>query len=382
MAKFRHFDLRYVIPKFDSALTNLIIELDYLRKKPLGGSTSPIIFFQLKNIFHMMESMASARIEGNITTIDDYVETKIEKDSSENSDIREIQNMEECLRFIEENVNHTKINRAFISELHKVVVRNLPTESGGEGDRTPGQYRSGGIRIKGASLIPPDASTVPSYMDELFEFINKQDEAKYDLLKAAIAHHRFVWIHPFNNGNGRTVRMLTYAMLVKSGFNIDRGRIINPAAVFCSNRKEYYRKLSLADDGTDENLLGWCEYVLSGLYSEIQKIDNLLEYDYLKKEILIPTIDFSLDREWITQLEHKVLKRTVNNQIIKSSDLNDIIKSKYSTQRSRVIKKLREKKMIIPVKENSRKYSICFNNNYLLRGVMTVLVNKGFVQLI
>jgi hypothetical protein len=37
--------------------------------------------------------------------------------------------------------------------------------------------------------------------------------------------------------NGRTVRLFTYAMLVKTGFNVNVGRIINPTAVFCSYRK-------------------------------------------------------------------------------------------------------------------------------------------------
>jgi len=41
------------------------------------------------------------------------------------------------------------------------------------------------------------------------QFINKLDRPKYSLLKIAIAHHRFVWIQPFNNGNGRTVHLFT-----------------------------------------------------------------------------------------------------------------------------------------------------------------------------
>ena len=47
-------------------------------------------------------------------------------------------------------------------------------------------------------------------MEELVAFINRRDPPKYDLMKVAIAHHRFGWIHPFSNGNGRVVRLLTY----------------------------------------------------------------------------------------------------------------------------------------------------------------------------
>ena len=95
MAEFKHFDLKLVEPIFNSPLTDLIIELDYLRKKPLGGTTHPMIFFQLKNIFHTLESIGSARIEGNRTTLAEYIETKISQEEDiKDEKIIEIQNME------------------------------------------------------------------------------------------------------------------------------------------------------------------------------------------------------------------------------------------------------------------------------------------------
>lgn len=132
-------------------------------------------------------------------------------------------------------------------------------------------------------------------MNELIDFVNREDSPKYDLLKAAIAHHRFVWIHPYGNGNGRTVSLFTYAMLIKTGFNVNIGRIINPTAVFCSNRNNYYNFLSEADKGTDEGIMTWVEYVLKGLEEEIEKIDKLSEYTFLRKEVLLPTISHSLE---------------------------------------------------------------------------------------
>jgi len=381
MSNFKHIELRCISPTFDSPITDLIIELDYLRKKSLYGSTPSIIFFQLKNIFHMFESIASARIEGNITTIGDYVETKIKEPEGEDSQLREIQNMEECLEFIEKNIDNSVIDRAFVSELHKIVVKDLPVGGEEEGDRSPGAYRTKALRIKGSSLILPEPVTVPSYMNELFEFIAREDDPKYDLLKTAIVHHRFVWIRPFNNGNGRTVRMLTYAMLVKYGFNVNKGRIINPAAVFCSNRNEYYEKLSIADSGTDEGLLAWCKFVLTGLRNEIQKIDNLLEYKFLKDEILLPAINYSLDREWITETEHEILKKAISKKEIKAADLSGIVKSDRPEERSRIIRRLKNDKMLIPIEKNGRKYSICFSNNYLIRGVMKMLLDKGLVSM-
>ena len=51
-ASFNHYPLKIIDPSFGSSLTDLIIELDYLRKKPHGGSTHTKVFFQLKHIFH------------------------------------------------------------------------------------------------------------------------------------------------------------------------------------------------------------------------------------------------------------------------------------------------------------------------------------------
>jgi Fic family protein len=379
MAHFKFFDLRLLAPPFDAPLTDLIIELDYLRKKPLYGSTPPFIFFQLKSIFHMLESMASARIEGNNTTVAEYIETKIENSPTENYALKEIQNMEECLGFIDGNIGNAKIDRAFMSELHKRVVKSLPPPPEGEGDANPGSYRTHNVGIKNSSHVPPDPPVAP-YMDALVEFIKEGDKPKYDLLKIAIAHHRFVWIHPFGNGNGRTVRLLTYAMLVKHGFSVDKGRILNPAAVFCNQRNEYYDKLSLADTGTEENMLIWCEYVLNGLKNEIEKIDHLLEYEFLKKKVLLPAISYALDRKFITDLESKILKRTAERQIIKASDLKDIVRSHHKSERSRVIRRLKEKRMLISA-DSPRRYSMYFFNNFLLRGIIDSLYKEGFVSI-
>jgi hypothetical protein len=65
-----------VSPSFNSKLTDTLIELNHLKKLKLQGSTAPWIFFQLKNIFHILESVGSARIEGNRTTISEYIERK------------------------------------------------------------------------------------------------------------------------------------------------------------------------------------------------------------------------------------------------------------------------------------------------------------------
>lgn len=377
---FSHTPLVLVNPEFGSPLTSLILELDFLKKKTLSGSTHPAIFFQLKSLFHMLESIGSARIEGNNTTVLEYIETKIEKTEEPKSDeFREIQNVEKAMVFIDKHINDTTINRLFVSELHKLIVEGLDPSH--EGDPTPGEYRQRPVGIKNsAHKPPPDGIMVNEYMEELFEFINRDDGPQYDLLKAAIAHHRFVWVHPFRNGNGRTVRLFTYAMLVKQGFKVNMGqRILNPTAVFCSNRNTYYDKLAKADIGTKDGLLEWCEYVLSGLKVEIEKVDKLIDYNFLKTEILLPALDFSLERKFITDYESRILRVVLEKQEIQAGDLKTLFKGKDPSIVSRHIKKLIEKDMLVPVQKGKRKYTFKFSNNYLLRGIIHALDAKSFL---
>lgn len=378
-ATFNHFDLKLIEPAFGSSLTDLIIELDYLRKKQLGGSTHPKVFFQLKNIFHKLESIGSARIEGNNTTIAEYMETNLSDRKQFSEGIKEIQNIEKSMVFVEENIVDYPISRALISEMHKMIVDELMPPPQGEGDSTPGQFRQVNLEISKSTHKPPEWLKVNEYMEELLDFVNREDSPKYDLLKTAIAHHRFVWIHPFRNGNGRTVRLFTYAMLVKAGFNVNVGRIINPTAVFCSNRNDYYSYLSAADNGTRAGMLSWIEYVLKGLKEEIEKIDKLSDYEFLRKEILMPSINLSLERKYITDLEAKVLKRAVDLQVISAADVKSIFPGKVDSEVSRQIKKLIDQKMLTQEKEGGRKYVLRFDNSYLLRSIIQLLGDKGFL---
>ncbi len=368
-------------PSFTSNLTDLIIELDHLRKKELSGSTHPIVFFQLKEIFHMLESISSARIEGNRTTISEYIESKLDAFQEKPKNILEIDNMHKTISLVEEYIKDSPINKTFISQIHQSVVEGLLPPPHGEGDKTPGLYRRENVKINKSKHVPPDFSQVTDFMENLVSFINMDTPTKYDLIKVAQVHHQFVWIHPFSNGNGRTVRMLTYAMLVKYNFKINEGRIINPSAVFSIDRNRYYEYLSMADVGTDEGVEKWCEYVLGGLKNEIGKIDNLSNYDYLKEKILKPAIRYSLERQLITKNEFMILNIAIEKQEFQANDIKHLFKDKAAAEISRQIRKLVDKKMLQPVSDNARKYVMRFDNNFLLRGIMRNLDLNGFIAL-
>ena len=88
-----------------------------------------------------------------------------------------------------------------------------------------------------------------------------------------------------------------------------------------------------------------------------------------------------MENKYINKLEFQILKRTVEKAIIQAGDLDDIIKSKNASEKSRQIKNLIEKKMLMPEKEGARKYSLRFDNNYLFRGIMQLLNEKGFLPI-
>lgn len=376
---FLHHDLKLLNPSFDSSLVDILTELEHLRRYRLDdGSTPTYIFNELRDIFHILESLSSARIEGNHTTLADYVESKLEEQPQPSDQIAEIANIERAMKYIEEIIKPgDTITETLIRELHSITVNKLIRE----GDKTPGAYRSGAVRISGAEHLPPPAHDVQMYMHELVNFVNNEDPSKYDLMKVALAHHRFGWIHPFGNGNGRVVRLFTYSLLIKYGFNVTTGGgILNPTAVFCNDRNKYYEMLSIADNGDPDSLEQWCTYVLEGILTELKKNDQLNEYDWLKRKILLPALQIAIERQRVTELEAQIVKYGIENSEFKAADIEHILKGMTKTQRTYQIRKLNEAKLIQPISPGARSYYICFLHQSLFRGVIDCLRKEGFIS--
>jgi Fic family protein len=377
MPQFKHHDLRLLNPSFASPLVDVVNDLEYLRRLEMSGTTPYCVFAQLKQVFHFLESLASARIEGNNTTLADYVEHKVTKVRESTEDFREIENIEAAMRNVEGTVQPgSPITETLIRGVHAVTVKDLTRE----GDATPGAYRKGPVSIRGAEHLPPEPLRVAEYMRELEQFVNSEHAPKYELMKVALAHHRFLWIHPFSNGNGRVVRLLTYAMMLKYGFRVAaHGRLLNPAAVFGADRSRYYRMLALADTGSADGLEQWCTYVLAGVRDELKKVDRLADYKYLQAAVLLPALAFALERQLVTPEEEAVLSVTIKEGEVKAADLEPAMSGLNAAQRTYRLKKLVNAGMLQPVAKGARQYTIGFSHNMLLRGVLRALTDQGFV---
>jgi Fic family protein len=110
-----------------------------------------------------------------------------------------------------------------------------------------GRIRNGGVRISGANFVPPNANKVSDLLDELIDFVNTNPLQLNDIELATIFHHKFVWIHPFFDGNGRTVRLAMNLLLMRKGFP--------PAIILSNDRKKYYEALNQANNGNYQKLM-------------------------------------------------------------------------------------------------------------------------------
>ncbi|MDN5835248.1 MAG: Fic family protein [bacterium] len=369
----------HINPTFDSKLAKAVFELEKLRYSEVSGSTPPWLFFDLKEIMHFLESIASARIEGNRTTLvsaaDDVVNSG---NGSDDESLLELRNIREGIDFIEKSVTaEAKIDLNMIRELHKITVQNL-TE---DGSKTPGKFRTEDVKIQKSTHKPPSHSVVKSLMSDLSDYINDDLGNQYDIIKIAIAHHRFTAIHPFDNGNGRTARLITYAMLVRSGFIDNSIRLLNPSSIFCMDRNEYYKKLEKADIGTKKELESWSLYVADGILDEVTRVSKLLNKKYTVENILLPVIKDARNNKHISDVEFEILTIAMDKNLIQAADVRHLFGTTASArvQTSRILATMKEKGLIMSHPKSPNKYVIRFANNHLLGGVLKEMAANGLL---
>jgi Fic family protein len=365
---------------FGSNLTGLIVELERVRSKYGHGTTPPDIFFEVKNLFQLLTSMISARIEGNHTTIVDALEAineESDKGVTAPEDVREINNIQAGIDFIEAHVHGGQIDKAFICELHRIVVDGLTRE----GDERPGGYREKNVTIAQSEHRPPHHADVQDHMADLVDFINRDDNTQFDLLKDAVVHHRFVWIHPFSNGNGRVARLLTYAMMARQGFVDSSGiRVLNPTAVFGSNRNEYYDMLARADSLKSDDVLAWAEYMLGGVKAELDKVEKLQDAEYVRSSIILPALKAARDRGRLTDQEYAMLVITAKKKAVMAKHFDNVFEKDVShVVRSQAIRKLRDARLLRSIGENGRRYTLQLIPNTITSYVMRQLDEQGLL---
>jgi len=180
-----------------------------------------------------------------------------------------------------------KLRAIDILSLHGLVLRTIE-------DDFAGRLRNSGVRISGANFIPPNANKVSNLFDELINFVLQNPLNLNDLELATVFHHKFVWIHPFFDGNGRTVRLAMNLLLMRKGFP--------PAIILKNDRKKYYDALNQANNGNYQKLiLLMCQAVERTLNIYLNTLpDNTEEYDTISNIVNEPNSPYG--QEYISLL--------------------------------------------------------------------------------
>lgn len=223
----------------------------------------------VRSVYH------GTHIEGNMLAKDEAKDVLLGKDViGRPRDIQEIINYRKVIEYIEDEAQKKidKITEPLIKRLHKIVVQNiLPDDQSGE-------YRLKQVVIRNSqtgevTFRPPPPIEVPFLMREYLYWLNRDDRDEiHPILKAGIAHHEMVRIHPFIDGNGRIARALVTLTLFLGGYDIRR--FFSLEEYYDKDAVLYYENLQRASSG---DLTSWLEYFSYGA---------AIEFDRVKEKIL------------------------------------------------------------------------------------------------
>ena len=210
--------------------------------RPLPSS----LVTRLKKQMMIEYTYNSNAIEGNTLTLREtqlVIEEGITVGGKSITETLEAKNHPAAIEFIEKLVNaKSELTEDVILQLHKLIMSNIAEDAG--------HYRTIGVRITGATFMPPPSSEVKPRMDELLKWLKENPDELTPIELAAVFHHRFVKIHPFSQGNGRTARLLMDALLMKDGYPFI-------AIVPKLDRSKYLKTLMEADLGNTSSFVNF-----------------------------------------------------------------------------------------------------------------------------
>lgn len=165
-------------------------------------------------------------------------------------------------------------NKITEENLHKLYMMSVGSFLTAEDRLNDGSlYRHDGVFVVGSSVehTGADHKKVPEMMKALIEFINADDSIN-DLIKAAIIHFCFSFIHPYFDGNGRTARLVHLWFLIQKGYQY--ALFIPFSQLIEKSRKEYYDAFTLIEE--NKRLSGRIDvtpfilYFIENIYNRIK----------------------------------------------------------------------------------------------------------------
>lgn len=237
-----------------------------------------LVVFEMERIAREISAHASTSIEGNPLPLTDVKQILKQAPRYVRDSEREVLNYNEALLMLNEHMNFgaTDFDLNTILGTHRLVTKELLP------DYSCGALRMAPVfvndpRIGKTVFWPPDHGDVSRLLKELLEWIHTEQGIVDPLITAGIFHKQFVLLHPFMDGNGRTVRLLTTLLLAKLGinafhlFSFERYYNANVTKYFSmvGERRSYY--------DIDVDFTSWLEYFTEGVLDELIRVSDLLE---------------------------------------------------------------------------------------------------------
>jgi len=269
----------------------------------LAGTLHPTTRAGVAQLVVNMNSYYSNLIEGHHTHPAD-IERALKNDYSTEPAKRALQlesaahvNVELLMTQLLQQPNVDVCADSFLQTLHREFYERMPDEfrilpSGKIIE--PGGFRKGEVEV-GAHLAP----TFGSLSRFMSRFASAYDLKNLDpldrVIAAAASHHRFAWIHPFQDGNGRVARLFTHAYLARAG--VETAGLWALSRGFARRRDDYRAMLANADserqgslDGqgnlSNKGLIMFCEFFLGRALDQVSFMSKTLDLDAMQDRIM------------------------------------------------------------------------------------------------
>lgn len=176
---------------------------------------SPALLKNLEDWFKIELTYTSNAIEGNTLTRQEtalVVEKGLTVSGKSLKEYLEAVNHAHALEFIKKLVETKRhdLTEKDLLHIHSTILSKID-------DANAGKYRTVRVRIAGSTVVLPNPLKVPTLMSEFIRWLHDKNK-DHPVKIAADAHFKFVTIHPFTDGNGRTARLLMNLLLMQKGY--------------------------------------------------------------------------------------------------------------------------------------------------------------------
>jgi Fic family protein len=184
------------------------------RRRPLSGEEVK----ELDDYFRIGLTYTSNALEGNTLTISEtkiLLEDGLTVGGKPLKDYFEATGHAKAYDFMLSvaRSDELTVSEEMILSLHELFY-------GGVDASKAGKYRDHQVFITGTEYLPPKADELSALMKEFVVELSEKSETLHPVVLASFAHRRLVDIHPFDDGNGRTARLLMNLILVNKGYQI------------------------------------------------------------------------------------------------------------------------------------------------------------------